>query len=231
MRLILRKIRRAAHILYFPHGDAAVEQRGDAAQRVLAHPVAEQVGARIDEDRAADAVLPVIVMREPAGGSLDAADDNRHVAVRFADAVAVDDHGAVGTPARPAAGGIPVVAASLLSGGIMRDHRIDVARVDEEAQPRAAERLERRAAFPVGLRENRYAEARRLKNAGDDRRAERGVIDVRVAGDEYEIGRVPAAGAHVRGAYRQKGHKASSFQRKSKAAADCFPRPPCCAAR
>lgn len=67
MGFILGEIDRAADVLNLTDGYATVKQRSDAAQRVLAHTVAEQVGARIDEDRTADTVLPVVVMLRSGG--------------------------------------------------------------------------------------------------------------------------------------------------------------------
>ena len=206
MGFILGEIDRAADVLNLTDGYAAVKQRSDAAQRVLAHTVAEQVGARIDEDRTADTVLPVVVMREAAGGSLNPADDDRHITIGLTDAVTIDDHSAVGPLACLAACRIPVVAAALFRRRIVRNHRIDIARVDEKAQPRTAERGERRTGAPIGLRQNRHTKARRFKHAGNDRRAERRMIDVCVAGDKHEVGRIPAARLHILTADRQKAH-------------------------
>ena len=73
-----------------------VERVGDLDDRVLAHTVDEDVGARVEQYRALELVLPVVVVGQTAQARLDAADDDRSVLERLADEVAVDRDGTVG---------------------------------------------------------------------------------------------------------------------------------------
>ncbi len=58
------------------HGQSSVERVGDLDDRVLAHAVDEDVGARIEQHRALELVLPVVVMGQATQTCLDAADDD-----------------------------------------------------------------------------------------------------------------------------------------------------------
>ena len=169
---------------------------GDAEDRSLAHAEHQHVRAAVDQNRVAHAVVPVVVVREAAQRSLDAADGDGHVGICLANAVAIDDRRAVGAPAGLAAGGIGVLAARLLRGGVVVDHRVDDAGGDQEADLRPAKPAEVLAGVPVRLRQHRHAIAGAFEHARDDRQPKRRMIDVGVAGHIDEVGRVPAALAH-----------------------------------
>ena len=63
---------------------------------------------------------------------------------------------------------------------------------DAEHDVRAAQRRERLGAAPVRLRDDADAKPLRLQQAADQRRAEAGVVDVGVAGDQDDVAAVPA---------------------------------------
>ena len=195
---------RAAHVADLADRHAAVEQLGHGDEDFLAHAVGNHVGAAVHEQGAAHPVVPVVVVRKAAQRRLQPAEDDRNIAVGLADAVGIDDGGAVGAQSRLAAGGIVVVGALLLRGGVMRDHGVDVARADEEAEARPPERAERLRRAEVRLCQKADAEARVLEHARDDRRAEGRMIHIGVAVDVDEIDLAPAPRLHLGAVHRQK---------------------------
>jgi hypothetical protein len=111
--------------------------------------------------------------------------------------MAVGEGGAVGAQADLAAGGVGVVVADLLVGGVVINERIHVAGADGEEEAWPAELPPRFARAPIGLAEDRDAKPRRLEHPAQDRHREAGVVDVGVAGDEDDVDRIPAARIHV----------------------------------
>jgi hypothetical protein len=192
------------------HGDGGAAQVADALDRFarlealrqlpdrpLAHAEDEQVGLAVEQDRAPHRVRPVVVVGDAAQRGLDAAEDDGHVAVGFARAVGVDDGGAIGAHAAPAAGRILVLAAVLLLRRQAVEHRVHVAGRDAEEEARFAETAEVVDGAPVGLRDDADLEAAPLEEAGDERRAEGGMVDVGVAADDDDVELGPAARLEV----------------------------------
>ena len=103
----------------------AVRDLDDGALGVA---VDQQVGARVDQDRAADLVRPVVVVGDAAQAGLDAADHDGDVAERLAAALRVDDHRAIGPLAAAPPGRIRVVGAQPPVGRVAVHHRVHVAR-------------------------------------------------------------------------------------------------------
>ena len=140
-----------AHVADLADGDAATQQVTDTKQNILAHTVGQDVGTGIDQDAATHLIVPIVVVGKAAKRRLKAADDDGHVAVRLADAVGIDDAGAVGAIAHLAAGGIIVVGTALCGDSIVGDHRVDVARRDQKSELGTAELAEGLAGAEVRL--------------------------------------------------------------------------------
>ncbi len=87
----------------------------------------------------------------------------------------------------------------------MVDERIHVAGADPEEESRLAELPPRFAAVPVGLAQYGDAEAGLFQHARQDRHREAGVIDIGVAGHEYDVNGIPSAGAHLVSGHRREG--------------------------
>ena len=188
---------RAAHVADLADRHAAVKQLCHGDENLLAHAVGDHVGAAVHKQRAAHLIVPVVVMRKTAQRRLDAAEDDRNIAVCLADTIGIDDGGAIGAQPRFAAGGIVVVGALFLRGGVMRDHGVDIARADEEAEARTPECAERLRRAEVRLRQKADAKACVLQHARDDRRAEGRVIHIGVAVDVDKIDLAPAPRLHL----------------------------------
>ena len=116
---------------------APVEPPGDLDDLELARPVDEDVGARVEEDGAADVVAPVIVVGEAPERGLDAAEDDPGALVELADPVGVDDDGPVGHPRSERR--VRVDGPLALERRVIDEHAVDRARGDAEEEPRPAE--------------------------------------------------------------------------------------------
>ena len=102
------------------------------------------------------------------------------------------------------AGAVAIRGTALFADGIVRHHRVDVARGNEEAESWASESLEVLAIFVVGLRENSHSEALCLEHAGYNGNAKRRMIDVRITRYVYEIYLRPITRPDVVGVDRKK---------------------------
>ena len=179
------------------HGQSRVERVGDLDDRVLAHAVDEDVGARVEQHRALEFVLPVVVVGQATQACLDATDNDGGVLERLADEVAVDRDGTVGAVTLLAAGGIGVGVAAVLGHRIVVDHGVHVAGADQKAQARLAEHRDAGGVGPVGLADDAHLVAVRVEYAADDGHAKAGVVHVGVAADVDEVALVPAARVHI----------------------------------
>ena len=178
-------------------GQSRVERVGDLDDRVLAHAVDEDVGARVEQYRALELVLPVVVVGQTTQARLDAADDNGGVLERLADEVAVDRDGAVGAVTLLATRGIGVGVAAVLGHRIVVDHGVHVAGADEKAQAWLAKHRDAGGVGPVGLTDNAHFVAVRVEDAADDGHAKARVVHVGVAADVDKVALVPAARVHI----------------------------------
>ena len=193
-------VARAGDVRHRAHGLLFLQPVSDLDRRCLAHAVDQQVGRGVEEDGAADGIVPVVVVCEAAQARLERAEDDRHVGAEgLARAVAVDDGRAVGPAAGALAGGVKILAAAALGRRVVRDHGVEIARADEHAQPRPAHGAEGLRVVPVRLREHGHAQALGLEHAADDRRAEARVVDICVAADDERIVPPPAALVHLLG--------------------------------
>ncbi len=147
----LAREHRAAHVGDVVDALAAGEAMRELDDAALGVAVQEHVRLRVEQHRAAHLLRPVIEVRDAPQRGLDAADDDRHVAERFARTLRVHDDRAIRALAAFAARRVRVVAAHAAVGGVAVHHRIHVPGGDAEEQVRAAERPERIGALPVGL--------------------------------------------------------------------------------
>ena len=159
----------------------------------FAHAVHQQRRTGVHQNTVAHLVVPIVIVGETAEARFHAADENRHIAVRLPDSVAVDDGRAVGAHETFAAGGVGIVVAALFRDGIVVDHAVNHARGHQKAKPGLAELLERGSILPRRQTEHCHAIARLLQNAADNCQPERRVIYIRVAADIHKVGRIPAA--------------------------------------
>ena len=104
----------------------------------------------------------------------------------------IDRGGVVGPETGLAPGGVGIVAAQPLVGGVVVDHRVHIAGGDAEEESGLAQFLEiPQVILPVGLRQNGHAQSLALQHTPDDRRPERGVIHIGVAVHNDDIHIVP----------------------------------------
>lgn len=91
-----RHKRHAANICQGIRLFALGEPARDLARGIFAHAVNEQVGLCVENERAADLIVPVVVVRKAAQACLQSADDDGDIAEGLAAAVGVYDGRAVG---------------------------------------------------------------------------------------------------------------------------------------
>ena len=187
----------APHVGDLSHRGPRGQPGGDLQGGIFPHAVGEDVRLGVEQDGPAHLVLPVVVVGKPAEGRLQPADDNGNVPKGLPHPVGVDHGGVVGTQAGLAAGGVGVVVAALLRGGVVGHHGVDVPRPDEHPQPGPAQSSEHLRAVPVRLGQHGHPIALRLQQPPDDSRAEGGVVHIGVPGDEQEVIPVPAPAGHV----------------------------------
>ncbi len=203
LRRVTTNERRTAHV-----GDvfdlvAVGQTLGNFDNRTLGVAVQQDVGAGIDQDRVANLVLPVVIVRNAAQRSFDATQHDWYMLVGFLAALAVDQTCAVRTLAGHAARGIGVIGANLFVRGIAVDHRVHIAGRDTEKQIRLAELHEVVFGLPVGLRDDPDPKALGLEQTTDDRHAERRVIHVRITGHDNDVAGIPAKQIHFFPAHGQ----------------------------
>ncbi len=163
----------------------------------FAHPINDQVSLAVQKDRFPDRVGPIVVMCQTTQGGLDPASNDWHAGKRLPGPVAVGQRGPVGPESNPPPGGIGVVVAHLLVGGVMIDHRVHVARADSEEQPRPTELPPRLTGPPVWLAENGHPESCVLQNPVQNRHGKAGVVDIGIPGDKDHINGIPPPLAHL----------------------------------
>ena len=93
-------IDRAVDICDLIDGQTGVEGIGNLDDGVFAHAVDEQVGTRVEQYRALELILPVVVVRKASQACLDAADDDGRFLVGAANEVAIDRYRPVGPSSR-----------------------------------------------------------------------------------------------------------------------------------
>ena len=182
---------------------ALAESMCDLDDLALSIAVDEQVRLRIQQDRAAHFLGPVIEMRDATQAGFDAADHDRYVAVRFAHALRIHDDGSIGTFAAFAAGRVGVIAADAAIRGVAIHHRIHVAAGHAEEQIRFAEPLEVLFRMPVGLRDDADAKSLSFEDPADDGHAEARMIHVGIACHDDDVAAVPPEHVHFLARHRQ----------------------------
>ena len=128
---------------------------------------------------------------------LDSADDERNIAPKLADAVAIHDRRPVRSLSRFAARGIGVFAALLSGRRVRAHHGVEVAGRYEDADPGTAEGEKVFWSPPVRLGDDSHPKSFRFENPGDNRVPETRMIHVCVSGDKCKIDPVPAPFGHI----------------------------------
>ncbi len=165
-----------------------LQAAGQQSHGLLAHAVDQHVGPAVHQDAGAQAVLPVVVVRQPPHAGLDAPQDDGHVGVEAFQYLRVDHRGILGPHVGPRVGRIGIVAAQALVGGVLVHHRVHAPRTDAEEQPRPAQFAEvAQVVAPVGLRHDGHAQPLGLQDAPYDSRAEGGVVDVGIGTEQYHV--------------------------------------------
>ena len=172
--------------------------------RVFAHAEHHAVRTGGFEDGRHNAVGPVVVMREAAQTGFDAAEIYRRIRERAARQHGINGDGAIRALAAHTAGRVGIIRAAFFCGGVVRDHRVDVAAVDEHRIARTAHLEEVVLIAKIRLAEDGDLVAGILQHARNDGRAERRVIDIRIARYDEKIAVIPPAIGHILFGNREK---------------------------
>ena len=201
---VLEGVGGAAHVAQVAYGLAGGEAACDLPDGALAHAEDQQVCLAVEQDRAAQLIHPVVVVRDAAQRGLDTAEHDRETRERLAAEVRVDDGGPVRTAVGLASRAVLVLAPHLLLCGELVQHRVEVARAHTDEQPRPAHARDVLGPLPVGLGDEAHLVTAALEEASDQHGTKRRVVDVGVPTDNQDVELVPAAGLHVLPTGRQK---------------------------
>ena len=187
----------APHVGDLLHRGAGGEAGQDLHRGPLPHAIGQDVRLGVKEDGAAHLVLPVVIVGEAAQAGLQAADDDGDVPKDLPRPVGVHHSGVVGPQPRTPTGGVGVVVAALLGGGVVGHHGVQVAGGDHHRQPGPSQGGEGRRTAPVGLGQDGHPIALVLQKTADDGGTEGGVVHISVPGDDEDVIMVPAPAGHV----------------------------------
>ena len=164
---------------------APVEPLGDLDGLDLARPVDEDVGSRVEEDRAADVVAPIIVVGEAPEGDFDAAEDDPGALVELPDPVGVDDDGPVRHPRLE--GRVRVDGPLPLERRVVDEHAVDRARGDAEKEPGPAELDEILLPFPIRAFDDADLVPLGVEHPGDHADRRQRVVRVRLPAHQDDV--------------------------------------------
>ncbi len=173
--------------------------------------VHQQVGLRIEQNRAANLLRPVVEVRDPAQRGFYAADDDRNVLETLPCALRIDDDRPVRPAAALAARRVGVIAPYAAIGGVAVDHGVHVSGGDAEEQVGSPECGKGLSAVPVRLRDDADPETLGFQYPADDGHAEAGVIDVGVTAHQDDVAAVPAQRLHLRARHGQERGRAEAL--------------------
>ena len=117
-----RAIHRAVDERDVRHVKPSRQRIGDLHDGMLAHAIADQVGAGVKQNRTLQLVRPVIIMSQTAKRCLDATQNNGNILIRAANQVAIDHRCTIGAKPHFAAGRERIGAAMLLGNRIVIHH-------------------------------------------------------------------------------------------------------------
>ena len=111
---------------------------GELQRGLLAHTIEDDVGAAVEKDAGAQAVLPVVVVREAPQGRLDAAKHYGDVGEQALDSLGINDGWVFRTQVVATVGRVGILGAQAACSGVFVDHRIHATGCYTEPQPRTS---------------------------------------------------------------------------------------------
>ena len=122
-----RHERRAANICQGIDLFTLCESTCDRARGIFAHAVDKKVCLRVENERTAHLVVPVVIVSEPAQGCLQSPDDQGDIPVHLPDLLTVHQYRPIRSLAGFAPWGIGILRAFPFGGSVMCHHGVDVA--------------------------------------------------------------------------------------------------------
>ena len=187
---------------HVPDIQAGIQGIRDFHNTVLSHSIGDKIRSRIQQDRPAYLVRPVIVMAQTAQAGFDPSDNDGRVFISPADQIAVDNDRVVRPSAHNAAGTIGVLLPVTAGDGIMVDHGIHIAGGDQETQTGFSQYPDTFRVFPVRLADHAHCIAMGLQDPADNGAAEAGMVHVGIPADIYKIQPVQAGFFHILSIHR-----------------------------
>ncbi len=176
---------------------AALSEKPSHIQHgALPHPEHHKIGLGVHQDRPANGVAPVVVVRDSPQARLNASCHNRHTRIGLTRPLAVGECCSIWPSSDLPIGGVRIVVPDLPVGGIVVDHGVHVAGRDAEKKPRAAKLAPGLATSPIRLRQDGYAISSRLQQSPDQGVCETGMVNVGITADQHHVDAVPAAALH-----------------------------------
>ena len=178
---------------HLPPAPAFLDAPGEFQHGLFPHAVAEVVRTAVHQYGRHQPVVPIVVVREAPQGRFHPAYDHRDLRPELLEDAGVDGHRAVRALACLALGGVGVVVAQALGGGVVVDHGIHRPGVHREIEPGSPQLAEiAQVVPPVRLRHDGHPVAPVLEPSGYAGGAETGVVHVCVTCEKDDVNIVPA---------------------------------------
>ena len=180
-----------------PDRDAAVQRIRYGNDGTLSHAERQYIRLRIQQHRAFQRIVPVIIVRHAPQACLDAADDNGLFRISAADQIAVNNGCMIGPLSHHAAGRIEISGAPFFGDAVMIHHRIHIACAHQKAQSWFTEYVDAVFIFPVRLGDDTHTIACVFQHTADDCRTERRMIDIGISDHKRKVHLIPSAPLHI----------------------------------
>ena len=133
---------------------------------------------------------------------LKTADNDRNIAVKLSDFIAIYNYSPVRSEPHNFSRGICVLTSALFGGCIVSNHGVNIARRNHKAELRSAETEKIVILSPIRLGKDCHTIALSLHHPCDYSRAEARMIDISVSRHIDKIDRVPSSLFNFLGCYR-----------------------------
>ena len=172
--------------------------------------VQQQITLAIDNNRAANFIRPIIIMRDTAQGAFDSAQDHWGVFKRFFTALCVNNCSAIGALATNIARCVSIIATHFAISGVAINHRIHVASGHAKKQVWLAKGFKRLSTLPIRLGNNADPKTLIFEHPPDHGHTKAGMINIGITRDNNDVTAIPPELSHLVATHRQKGSHAKT---------------------
>ena len=197
----------AENVMHHGDGFTVSQSFRNFRNLMFAHTKHQKIGIGIHQNRRANCVVPIVIVSKAAKRSFQSANTKRNISEKTTDGFAINSDCSVGTFSGNAACRIVVIAAFSLCGGIVRYHGVDIAAVDEKGKFGFSET--KVIVIILRLRKDTDVKTSVFQNTGDDCCSEAGMVNIGIACNQNDVGRVPTARFHILFSYWKESHSDS----------------------